>query len=521
MRPGWIAGAVALALFLVLRRRSLSTVWLAAGALAATAGLLVGLGVIPIPDVAQVIEDVGRALGPWTYLFAGGLAFLETGAFVGLIAPGETAVLVAGVVAGQGEIDLWVLIAIVWAAATLGDLTSYTLGRRLGRGFIERHGPRLKITEERLQHVDRFFERRGGMTILVGRFIGLVRSVAPFIAGSSRMPLRIFLPYDVLGAGLWAALFCTLGYLFWHSLDRVTAYLGRGVFALATLVALVAALVYARRLQHDPEERARARAWIDAQLERPALRPAGRVLRPAWRRVGRPVAEHSVAPARFVWHRFTPGELGLELTTLLALLAVGAFGFVFLGTLVGGAEPMLDRWASAASDRLALEPALEVVSVITVLGSSVVTLAAVVATAVWALAHRRPYDAVALILAWLVTVGLVHLAKALYARPRPDDPYVDTFGLGYPSGHAAYAVALVACAVVLVRAGSPVALRFAAVTVALVGVVVVGLSRVYLRVHFLTDVLGGIALGTAAFSLVGCIALVVAHLRENPVPART
>ena len=108
------------------------------------------------------------------------------------------------------------LIGLVWACAVAGDLTSYMLGRRLGRGFLVRHGPRLKITEERLRYVEDFFDRRGGVTILIGRFIGLVRAIAPFLAGASRMELRKFLPYDVLGAGLWATLFCLLGYFFWQ-----------------------------------------------------------------------------------------------------------------------------------------------------------------------------------------------------------------------------------------------------------------------------------------------------------------
>ena len=89
-----------------------------------------------------------------------------------------------------------------------GDCASYWLGRKLGRGFMLKHGPRVKITEERLRYVEDFFARRGGLTILIGRFIGLVRAIAPFLAGASRMELRKFLPYDVLGSGLWAALFC-------------------------------------------------------------------------------------------------------------------------------------------------------------------------------------------------------------------------------------------------------------------------------------------------------------------------
>jgi undecaprenyl-diphosphatase len=520
MKPLWIASALAIAAGLVLYRRFLSKAWLAAGAVATVVVGLVGFGVIPIPHLTTVIEDVGRMLGHWTYVFVGLLAYLETGAFIGLIAPGETAVLVGGVVAGQGEIDLFVLIAIVWAAASLGDLTSYVLGRRLGRGFLVKHGRRVKITEERLEHVERFFERRGGVTILVGRFIGLVRAVAPFIAGSSRMPLRIFLPYDVLGAGLWAALFSTLGYLFWRSLDKLTTYVGRGLFAFATVVVVVVAGLFAWRLRRDHEARERTQAWVDAQLQRPALQPLAEIARPAWRRVLVPAAEHSAAPARFVWHRVTPGTLGLELTTLLALLAVGAFTFFFLGTLIDAGELRIDEWAASVAAHVDFPAVVDVLKVVTALGSAPVTFLLIATTVIWALVRRRPVDAAALAVGWALTWALAHLAKDLYGRPRPAGGYVDAIGLAYPSAHAAYAVGLVACAVVLVRAGSPLALRFAAVTVALVAVVVVALSRVVLRVHYLTDVLGGVALGTAVYALVGCVALVVAYVRDNPVPAR-
>ena len=236
MHPFPLAGAIGLAVFLVVRRRHLGRATLAVGALAVAALALWGFGVVEPPNLTKLIEDVGTRLGKWTYLLVGALAFLETGAFVGLVAPGESAILIGGVVAGQGQISIYVLIGIVWACAVAGDLTSYTLGRRLGRGFLERHGPRLKITEERLQYVEGFFARRGGITILIGRFIGLVRAIAPFIAGASKMPLRTFLPYDILGAGLWGSLFCLLGYFFWQSLDKVEAYIGTGAAAFSGLV---------------------------------------------------------------------------------------------------------------------------------------------------------------------------------------------------------------------------------------------------------------------------------------------
>ena len=102
-----------------------------------------------------------------------------------------------------------------------------------------RHGERVKITEERLEQVEAFFEKRGGATILIGRFIGLVRAIAPFIAGRLDMPLRRFLPYDVLGAGLWATTFCCSATSSGARSTGSTAWVSRGLFAFGTWVALI------------------------------------------------------------------------------------------------------------------------------------------------------------------------------------------------------------------------------------------------------------------------------------------
>ena len=196
MKPVWLVFAVALAAFLVWRRRRLEPTLIAGGAIVAVGSLVYGLGVVHLPNLEQALIDVGETLGSWTYLLVGALAFFETGAFVGLVAPGETAMLLGGLVAGQGQIDVVTMIAIAWAAAVAGDMTSFFLGRRLGRAFLVRHGPKIQITEPRLRHVEAFFDKHGGKAILIGRFVGLVRAIAPFLAGSSGMPLRRFVPYD-------------------------------------------------------------------------------------------------------------------------------------------------------------------------------------------------------------------------------------------------------------------------------------------------------------------------------------
>jgi membrane protein DedA with SNARE-associated domain/membrane-associated phospholipid phosphatase len=519
VRPAWLAGAIALALYLFVRRRHHGRPVLVVGGLAAAGALLIGVGAIELPNIEHLIEEAGKALGKWTYLAVGVMAFLETGAFIGLVAPGETTVIVGGLVAGQGQISLMVLIAIVWTCAVLGDLTSYTLGRRLGREFMVRHGARVKITEERLQQVEAFFERRGGMTILIGRFIGLVRAIAPFIAGASRMPLRKFLPYDVLGAGLWATTFCVLGYVFWRSFDQLTAWVSRGLFAFGLAVAAVVAIVFLIRLQRNPELQARTKAWIAAQLERPLLRPVAPYLRAGWHRVVRPLARLSEPGARFVWNRFTPGELGLEVTTLLALAAVGSFTFALLGSELDHRHLLFgDREALDVSDSLYSRTVEDIVVLVTALGSFAVVAVLIAATTAWTAVRRRFFDAAVLPVSFLLTWIAVDVAKAAYDRPRPSGSLVDTDGMAYPSGHAAYAVAWVACAVVLVRAGGRFATRFAAVTAAVVLAAVIGLTRVYLRAHYLSDVEGGWGVGVAIFALLGVVAVVVGWLRQNGRP---
>src|SRR3954447_23603043 len=274
MKWGWIVAACILAGWLAARRHKQAH-WFQAVELAAiAAALLIGVGVIHLPNLEKLIEDLGTALGPWTYLLVGFLAFAETGAFLGFIAPGETAVIVGGLVAGQGKISLLVLIAVVWVCAVLGDVSSFELGRRRGRDWLLSHGERLKITAERLEQVEHFFEQRGNLTILVGRFLGFVRPLLPFIAGAAQWRLRRYLRYDVLAAGAWAATFSVLGYIFWRSFDKLTTYVSRGLFALGTLVALVVAVGALVQLRRDPAKRAAVRNWLGERSDNAGWRLA-------------------------------------------------------------------------------------------------------------------------------------------------------------------------------------------------------------------------------------------------------
>lgn len=206
-------------------------------ALAATAALVTGI--LPFPDIEGWLASVSDVLGVWTYPLVGGLAFLEAGAFVGLLAPGETTIVLGGAIAARGEVSLPILMGIAWVGAASGDLVSYVLGRRLGRSFLVAHGPRLRITPERLARVERFFERYGGRAVFLGHFVGIVRAVAPFLAGASRLPLRRFVPYSLLGTGPYAGAFTLVGYAFARSFADAATTVSGVTLAAALLLGLV------------------------------------------------------------------------------------------------------------------------------------------------------------------------------------------------------------------------------------------------------------------------------------------
>jgi membrane protein DedA with SNARE-associated domain/membrane-associated phospholipid phosphatase len=508
VKPVPLVAAVVLAAFLVWRRRKLEPTLLIAGAIVAVVTAVYGTGLVKLPNLEESLISVGKTLGAWTYLLVGALAFFETGAFIGLIAPGETAMLLGGLVAGQGQIDVVTLIGIVWACAVAGDLTSFFLGRRLGRRFLVRHGAKVQITEVRLHHVEGFFDRHGGKAILIGRFVGLVRAIAPFLAGSSGMALRRFVPYDVVGAGLWGSTFVLLGYIFWQSFSTLVSYAKKGALALGAVIVLVVGLVWLVRWVRRSENRRRARAWLERQAERPAVRPVAGVVRP--------VARRSARPARFVWDRVTPGDLGLELTTVAAVAGVGTYAFVApILALHAGDTPIADAEALRLVRRLDAAPFIDVAKVLTNLGSLPVAVALVLGA--WAvLVPRREFGESLVLGAGLALTYIgVHVTKASLDRVRPPDPLVVTDLSAYPSGHSAYAITWIAVAVTLSRVLPNLASRFALVTAAIVVAAVVGVTRVYLRAHWLSDVTGGWGLGAAVFSVCGLLALVVAYVRDN------
>ncbi len=159
--------------------------------------------------LAALIE----AYGVWTYVVLFAVVFAETGLVVTPILPGDSLLFAAGTFAGRGSLNGLALIVILSVAAILGDTVNYWVGKYLGDHILRRHTGRW-IKKKHLDRTHAFFERYGGKTIVLARFVPIVRTFAPFVAGIGAMTYARFLAYNIFGGILWVAVCVGAGYFF-------------------------------------------------------------------------------------------------------------------------------------------------------------------------------------------------------------------------------------------------------------------------------------------------------------------
>lgn len=196
--------------------------------------------------VERLIGFVGR-VGHWGYLILFLGAMLECSAFLGIAVPGESLVLLGGFLAHQGTLDVGDLIILVALGAILGDSIGYELGRSLGREWLLRYGRWAGLDHDRLDRVDQFFKRQGGKAIFLGRFVGFLRALVPFIAGATRMPYPSFLLFNALGGIVWSTSFVLLGYFLGASWQVAEKWIGRTTALIGGLAVIALFFLWRRR----------------------------------------------------------------------------------------------------------------------------------------------------------------------------------------------------------------------------------------------------------------------------------
>jgi undecaprenyl-diphosphatase len=424
------------------------------------------------------VTHLFHVVGPWAPLIVLVLAAAESAAFIGVLAPGELAVVLGGVTAGAGGVSVWLMIPAAVVGAVVGDSIGYSLGRRLGPALLSH--PRMARFSKHIDAAGEMLSNRGWWALVVARFAAVLRAVVPFAAGMARMRYRRFLLGNAVGGVLWGAGFTLLGYVAGANYTRVERWVRAGGLAVVALALLVGAVVWLTRWT------ARNRDTVDRWLDRIAAFWPLRPLAVGIRRGGRPA----------ITLLMTAGAITASLTVfgLLVVDVVGASRVFFFD---GSAIRYLD-----ANRIPALIDVARVMNVVT--APAVIGTGAALAGAVLLVRRRvRPAGAVAVAVIgqWLI----VELTEMLVHRSPPAAaPLVSRIDAGFPSEHVALVTAVACLLAWPWRRGGWVTtvLRFGN---ALGVVVVTAAARVVLLVEFPSDTVAAAAVA-ASWTLLTCLA---------------
>jgi undecaprenyl-diphosphatase len=402
----------------------------------------------------------------------------------GVPLPGETILIASGVLVQRGHLDLGDVIVFGIMGAVIGDQIGYWVGRKGGRPFVLRWGRYVFITRERLGRAEAFFERHGGKAVFLARFFSGLRVFGALVAGISRMRWGTFILYNALGGAVWATAVVLVGYFLGSSIGLVERWLGRATLVLLAVLAVVVVFYLAYRwASHN---RSRLVGWGEALLVNPP--------------VARLRTRYDVQ-LRWLLRRLTPGQyLGLHLTVGL-LAAAGSlwlFGGLAEDLLTGDPIVRFDRVLDDYLHAHATPPLTTFFLVVTAFGSiEAVVLLGVVVAAFLAWGRRWLFLG-----SWLAAVAgsavLNQLLKGLFERPRPhfEHPLLVETSYSFPSGHAMESFVvygmLAYFAVLALRSWEA---RVAMGCGAALLVMLIGFSRMYLGVHYFSDVLAGYAAG--------------------------
>jgi membrane protein DedA with SNARE-associated domain len=194
----------------------------------------------------SLVRSLGGSLVPWGYVIVFLVAAAESAAFVGLVIPGETLMLVAGYLAWRGDLDIGMVLACAAVGAVLGDSIGYEIGRHLG-GHLYSSRIGHWVGRQRWDKARDYLRVKGGRAVFFGRFVAVVRALIPAVAGDAHLPYGTFLKWNAAGAVLWAMLHVGIGYIAGPSYQAVEHLLGRASLVLLTLLVVVAVVIHFRR----------------------------------------------------------------------------------------------------------------------------------------------------------------------------------------------------------------------------------------------------------------------------------
>ncbi|KAF0191687.1 MAG: membrane-associated protein [Gammaproteobacteria bacterium] len=427
----------------------------------------------------------------WAGLLVFLIALTESLVIIGLFVPGATLIFGVGALIATGSMNLWSTLAWAIAGAIAGDGISFWIGHHYKQGLRTmwpfRRYPRL------MERGERFFEKHGGKSILFGRFVGPVRPIIPAVAGMAGMSPGYFLLINVSSALVWAPANILPGMAFGASLGLASEVAARLAILVVVLVAalwLVQWMVRKVAIFIQP----RANDMLQRSL--------------AWsrsRRVLGPLTASVIDPNH-------PELRGLLILGTVLIVAATAF-FIVVESLGGDSITRVNTMVFHFFEGLRTPFADGIMVAVSQLSSSRVNVPVFIAVLGWLAWQRRWLAAGHWMGAVIFGTLMASAMKALLHVERPPTLYAEIADYAFPSGHATMSVVIYGFLAVMIARERAGPVRWLPYVAAGSWVAMVALSRLYLGAHWLTDVLGGIALGLAWVALLG-----IAYRRHRPPP---
>jgi len=202
--------------------------------------------------MSWLTDTILRLAGPLVLVVVFVLPALEASTLLGIVVPGELALVLGGLLAHQGRVPLWAAVVAGAAGAVVGDSVGYAIGRRMGERLLA-YLPRRLVDPRQVERATALLRRLGGRAVLVGRFTAALRALVPGLAGLAGVPYRTFAAYNLAGGVLWATGFVLLGFAArpaWRTAERVAGQAGLVVLGTVVVGAAAAALLHRRRPGH-------------------------------------------------------------------------------------------------------------------------------------------------------------------------------------------------------------------------------------------------------------------------------
>lgn len=423
--------------------------------------------------------------GYWIAFFA---ALFETTIGIGLILPGSTIILLLGAVSARGYLDVGDLIWFAVIGAIIGDNINYLIGKKYGAKWLKNGFWLLKATHvEKAKH---FMDAHGAKSVFIGRFIPSVKEVVPFIAGSVKMDLKTFMLWNVLGAIGWGFEWVLAGFIFAQSLKLGQLWLSRVGLFFALLLIFGALFTIFRRLIIKNGKQFMIIFTALGQSIKAAATKNEYLL--SWqKKFPRTI---SFIKARFdttLFSGLTLSIIMIAFVYVMALFAGVVEDLITADPIIAADIRIANLFSVFRTDRLT-----HVFTWITLLGKSQVILVFIFVSIVVFWLWKKTYCILPLFIAVAGSEAFTYLGKLTFHRPRPEMAIYVEHSFSFPSGHSTIAVAFYGfLAYLFIRSVQSWNKKVNIFFVTLFLILAIGFSRIYLGVHYISDVWSGFLVG--------------------------